>query len=45
MIPKKQIGELIIASYAFLLSGLTIISGKYMKYDEELVKEILRTWI
>jgi len=45
MIPPKKIGEIIICSYTFLLSGLIIISGKYMKYDEELVKEILRTWI
>lgn len=45
MIPRKKIAELIIGSYTFLLSGAIIISGRYMKYDEETVKEVLRTWI
>lgn len=45
MIPKKKIGEFIISSYTFFVSGIIILSGRYMKYDEETVKEILRSWI
>jgi hypothetical protein len=45
MIPPKKIGEIIIGSYTFLVTGMIILSGRYMKYDEETVKEVLTTWI
>ena len=44
MIPKKYIGEVIIGSYAVVLGGIIYFSGKYTKYDEETVKDILKTW-
>jgi hypothetical protein len=45
MIPPKKIGEILISSYTVIVSGLIIFSGRYMDYDAETVKEILRTWI
>ena len=45
MIPHKYIGEILISSYAVVLGGIIIFSTKYSKYDEETVKEILKTWI